>query len=367
MKVIKVSSIIIGSIIGAGFASGKEIFEYFAKYGIFSIIFIILLFIFFSLFINIYLTFGKQTKGLEYVHANKLLWKDRKLFNYNFNLFNIFLFFSFLILSSAMFTALISLMQTYFPYGNKYIYFSIALLITIILLYTSFSKLSSLSNFIVPLIILSLVLNVICSFESGNFSVNFKMSNILPLPFLTLLYTTQNTFFCSVIVTKLGKDLNKKEALLTSIIVAGVISLLILLGILCFLFNPKLSYADMPFAEVAISINPIFSVIFAIILLGSIITTYITSLTSLKEIFFTKKKHTSNALIILLIVLLGLFNFSNIIEFLYPLIGAFGLVYIYKVFSYTKSSFKFSFKKSHKEIHSTGKQTQNNSACQNNI
>ena len=166
MKVIKISSIIIGSIIGAGFASGKEIFEYFAKYGIYSLFFIIPLFIFFSFFIYIYLSFGQQTKGLEFKNANKLLCKDKKIFNIKFNLFNIFLFISFLILCSAMFTALISLMQTYFPYGHKLFYFIIAIIVTILLLNSSFNKLSSLSNFIVPLIILCLLLNVFCSFSS---------------------------------------------------------------------------------------------------------------------------------------------------------------------------------------------------------
>lgn len=356
MRVIKISSIIIGSIIGAGFASGKEIFEYFAKYGIYSLFFIIPLFIFLNFFIYIYLSFGQQTKGLDFKNSNHLLIKNKKIFNYNFNLFNIFLFISFLILCSAMFTALISLMQTYFPYGYKIFYFFIAILITILLLNISFNKLSYLSNFIVPLIILCLLLNVFCSFGSGNFCLYFGVSNILPLPFLTLMYASQNTFFCSVIISKLGKDISKKEKIGISLVVSSVLCLLILIGILCFLFNPKLSYADMPFAEVAIAINPIFSFIFAIILLGSIITTYITSLTSLKEMFYGKKKHTSNFIIILLIVLLSLFDFSNIIEYLYPLIGAFGLLYIFKVYEYTKvSMFNFSFQKSHKKVHSSSK------------
>lgn len=357
MKIIKISAIIIGSIIGAGFASGKEIFEYFAKYGIYSLFFIIPLFIFFSFFIYIYLSFGQQTKGLQFKNANKLLYQGKKIFNLNFNLFNMFLFFSFLILSSAMFSALISLMQTYFPYGHKLLYFLIAIIITILLLNISFNKLSSLSNFIVPLIIICLLLNVVCSFKSGNFCFNFGISNILPLPFLTLMYTSQNTFFCSVIISKLGKEVNKQEKIAISLIVSGVLSLLILIGILCFLFNPKLIYADMPFAEVAIAINPIFSFIFAIILFGSILTTYITSLSSLQEMFINKKKHTSNFIILLLIVLLGLLNFSNIIKYLYPLIGAFGLLYVYKVYVYTKASmFKFFLQKPHKKVHSTGKQ-----------
>ena len=49
MRLIKISFVIIGAKIGAGFASGKEIFEYFAKYGVYSLFFVIPMFVFFLL------------------------------------------------------------------------------------------------------------------------------------------------------------------------------------------------------------------------------------------------------------------------------------------------------------------------------
>lgn len=353
MKTIKISAIIIGSIIGAGFASGKEIFEYFAKYGIYSLFFIIPLFFLFSFFIYNYLKFGK----------NKNINKSKKILNINkklsikIDIYNAMLFICFLILCSTMFSGLIALFCTYFPYNLKLIYFFIAIIISVILLNIPFNKIDFISNIIVPLIIVCLILNVIRSFSSGNFCINFGVKNILPLPFLIILYASQNTFLCSIIISKLGEDLTKKQMILISIIVSFVLCLLIIFGILCFLFNPKLIYADMPFAEVAISVNPIFSVVFAVILFGSIITTYVTTLSSLQTFFSSKKKHVSNFIILVLIVLLSLFDFGKIIEYLYPIIGVFGIVYFVRILTNNNSlSFNFSLQKSNEEVHPTSKQ-----------
>lgn len=341
MKVLKTSFVIIGAVIGAGFASGKEIFEYFAKYGIWSLLFVIPLFFCMYFFFYTYLNFGSKQKDFNLKESNKYLCKSIKIFNKNINFFDICLFLTFLIHTSAMFSGLIALFSTYLPSGYNFIYFLISLIITLILLKTSFKSFKLLSNLVVPLIIICLILNVICSFNSGTFSTSFGITNVLPLPFLTIVYASQNTFFSSFIIIKLGKDLTKKEQHLTSILTAVILSILIIFGILCFMFNPKLAYSEMPFAEVAIAINPIFSFVFAIILLGSIITTHATCLTSLKEYFKGEKKYNNTFLMLVLVILLSMLNFGKIVKYLYPLIGAFGIVYFYKIYSYNTLQNKF--------------------------
>lgn len=334
MKVFKTSAVIIGAIIGAGFASGKEIFEYFAKYGILSLLFVIPLFFAIFFFVFTYLKFGENKQNFNLKQSNQILCKQIKIFNFKFNPFDVCLFLTFLIHSSAMFSGLIALFDTYLPSGYKLIYFFIALFITIILFKTSFKSFSIISNLVVPLIIFCIVLNVICSFNSGTFCYSFGINTLLPLPFLTIVYASQNTFFSSFVIIKLGNELNKKQRVLTSLIVSGILCLLITLGILCFMFNPSLAYCEMPFAEVAININPIFSIVFAIILFGSIITTHATCLTSLKEYFKGEKGYNNSFLMLVLIVSLSLLNFGKIVEYLYPLIGAFGIIYFYKIISF---------------------------------
>lgn len=334
MKVLKTVFIIIGAVIGAGFASGKEIFEYFAKYGVLSLLFVVPLFLCIYFFLFNYLKFGESYGNYDLKQSNKFLCKPRKFLKYNYNPFDIGLFLTFLIHTSAMFSGLIALFSTYLPSGYNWLYFIISLVVTIVLIKTSFKSFKLLSLMVVPLIIICLILNVICSFNSGTFATNFGITNILPLPILTIVYASQNTFFSSFIIIKLGKDLTDKERHLTSLITALVLCVLITHGILCFMFNPRLVYSEMPFAEVAISVNPIFSIIFALILFGSIITTHATCLASLKEYFKGEKKYNNTFLMLVLIILLSLFNFGKIVEYLYPLIGAFGIIYFYKIYTY---------------------------------
>ena len=341
MKIFKTSFVIIGAVIGAGFASGKEIFEYFAKYGICSLIFVIPLFFCIYFFLYTYLKFGENKENFNLKQSNKYLCHDFKLFNkIKVNPFDVGLFLTFLIHTSAMFSGLIALFATYLPSGHYAIYFLIALVVTLVLLKTSFNSFKTLSNLVVPLIILCLIVNVICSFNSGTFSTNFGITNILPLPFLTIVYASQNTFFSSFIIIKLGKDLNKKQRHLVSLLTSLLLCILITFGILCFMFNPKLAYSQMPFAEVAIAVNPVFSIVFALIIFGSIITTHATCLTSLKEYFTGDKKYNNTFAMLMLIIVLSLFNFGKIVQYLYPLIGAFGIIYFYKIYAFNKFEIK---------------------------
>lgn len=338
MKVLKTSLCILGSIIGAGFATGKEIFTFFAKYGVYSILFLIPLFFLFYIFNLVYLKFGSKFKNCDLQKTNRLLCKDKTILNLKFNFIDVIMFLTFLILSSAMFSAIVELLNTYLSFLPQIICYIFAILITYILIKCNLKILSNASNFLVPIIIFCILLTAFISFKTNSFATNFGITNLLPLPFMNIAYCAQNTLLSSFIVMQLGKDLNEKQQKATSFVVAFIITFLILIGILCFLLNPKLAYMDMPFAMIAISINPIFSLIYAVVLLFSVLTTYATTITSLKEFFKCKKSYNNDFFMIILILLLSLLNFGKIVDYLYPIIGIFGIIYFYKIFNYHAST-----------------------------
>ncbi len=363
MRLIKISFVIIGAKIGAGFASGKEIFEYFAKYGVYSLFFVIPMFIFFYWFTFICLKFGSKRTDYNIKNSNKQLSKNVMLFGKDINIYDTFFLLTFLILCSAMFSGMVSLFITYFGYVNKSILYLIVAVISIALINLSFTSLSTFSYYIVPLIILGIIINTIFTFQTNSFALSFGITNILPLPASTALYVSQNTFLASYVIIKSGSGLNNKQTHIVSFIVSFCLSLLMILGIFCFLFNPTLAYCEMPFAEISQCINPIFSYIFGFIIFSSIITTYATTLTSLKQFFPGDKKYNKKWQMLVLIVLLSLLHFGHIVKYLYPLIGVFGVIYIYKLNTVSKLSFEFSFNQANNAIHNAGQNTQNNRAC----
>ena len=146
MKVLKTSMLIIGSIIGAGFASGKEIFTFFAKYGVISLLFVVPLFFLIYLFNYVYLKFGSKFKNFDLKKGNHLLCKNKSFFKITYNPLNVIMFLTFLILSSAMFSALVALLQTYFVGLPKVLCFVISLVVTYILTKGNLKIFSRISN-----------------------------------------------------------------------------------------------------------------------------------------------------------------------------------------------------------------------------
>ena len=356
MKVFKIAFIIIGAKIGAGFASGKEIFEYFAKFGIKSLFFIPVLFFLFYFFTYTLLTFGSKLKKNNLKDANNLLIKSIKIRKKNFNIFDIFMFVTFLILSAAMFTGLVTLFQIYFPICSKWLMYVIVLILTFVMIKISFKTISSISYFIVPMIVIFIIINATFTFTPNSFTTSLGFANIITLPILTILYATQNTFLASFVIIKAGANLSPFERKKVSLIVSGVLCSLLTIGVLCFLFNPSLCHSSMPFAEISKEINPIYSYIFGFIIFSSILTTYATTITSLKEYFKNNQKY-SEYIMLALISFLSLIDFSHIIKYLYPIIGMFGFVYIYKAYITSNLSFKSFFKNTDNCIHTARKHT----------
>lgn len=328
MKELKLSFAIIASIIGVGFASGKEIFEYFAKYGLFSLLYLLPLFVCVFLFTKMLLKFGSQNYNVSPLECNKLLCKDIYIFKNKLNILNIVMFCTFLILSSAMFSGLIALLKTYFPFSKSLTVFAIVCGVSWIIIKLPYKSISKASYVLIPTLITLIIICAIYTFKGANLTSNFGEAHIMALAFKTPIYASGNLFLTSFMIIDYGKTLNNKEQTKVSLLVAIILCSLLTLGILCFMFNPQIAFSDMPFAEISLQISPIFSVVFGIIILLAIITTYATTTSSLKMYFNGSKKYNNHTSMLVIIALLSLIDFGTIVELLYPIIGVFGIYYL---------------------------------------
>ena len=329
MKELKISLIIIASVIGAGFASGKEIFEYFAKYGVCSLLYLLPLFSCVFIFTKTLLNFGSRNVCVEISECNKFLCKDINIFKKKINPLNVIMFCTFLILSSAMFSGLYALLKTYIPFGNSFIIFIIVFIFSWLIIKLPFKALSNISYMLMPAIIALIIICAISSFKATNYTANFGEINIISLALKTPLYASGNLFLTSFMVINFGKKLTTKQQNKVSLFVAIILCSLLCLGILCFVFNPKIAFSDMPFAEISFQISPIFSIVFGVIIFLAITTTYATTTSSLKQYFNGKKKYNNHFFMLMIIALVSLIDFGTIIEFLYPVIGMFGMCYLF--------------------------------------
>lgn len=322
MNIIKVSFLIIGTIIGAGFASGKEIYEYFVVYGNNCLFTLPILFISFFICIFLLLKIGQKTK-IKYIDE-----LNGKLFN-NKRIINIFTFFTFLILNSAMFSGFLNIIKIYFPNFNTIFAIFICILFTILLSNINLKLFTYLSFIIVPFMIILMIIND-CKILQLTSNISKSMLSIISI-LMPVLYVFQNVFLSSFVIVKSAKDLSNRQCVLTAILTSSVICFLI--GLSCIaLLKSDYGMSEIPFAESALSINSTFGYIYGLVLVCAIITTCISTLTTFKEFFNGKKFYENQFVMISLIVILGLFDFSFIVAYLYPIIGCIGFVYI--VFCY---------------------------------
>lgn len=323
MSTIKSACAIIGAIIGAGFASGKEIYEYFAKFGFASIFFMLPLFFCFYFFIKTLLDLGLKQNNIHITQINTNILATKN----SFPVFNAFMFITFLILCSAMNSAMVALIKTYIHNASLVLVYGIIIVASVWISRLSLNNLSRIATVLIPIIIAAIVF--CCVFCYTTDGLYLSTNNSILLAPMTVDYSAQNIFLSSLTIIEIGKASNKTQSKKIALTVSLILSVLVLMCILCFLTNPNLGEYNLPFVEIAKSISPAFSILFGFVMLFSVLTTYASSITSLKAYFNGNKKYNKPILMYALIVLLSLLNFGAIIEYLYPLIGIFGVIYIF--------------------------------------
>lgn len=309
-------ALILGATIGAGFASGQEIVTFFARFGFVSVFFVVLFCVIFAYCLNLLLSFSKNScynnlKNNCYLNsilsiiffmisANMLAGTNELLsdliFNFNFPLYSILiLFVSYLIINK----------------GLKFIF--------------------KINKIIVPIMILITILVCFLSFfvsPHSNVSVNFDIANLAMLLTSCVLYTFCNVLVVSKIVLKAGEKIeteNIKKVAIISSISLGTIVVLIILSLL--INDNSILFSNMPIVLLAFLINKNFGYLYSLIIFFSILTTLLATTYALT----CNHKKKSKLIIYAIIFALSLFGFENLIEYTYPIIGAIGVIIVYKL------------------------------------
>jgi len=326
--------VLIGTFVGAGFASGKEVFNFFTIYsfnGILSIfIFSFLLFLLINKCLNIKTTLQINSYN-EFI---LFLEKKYKFFNHKFFLFiiNIFLASSFYIVIAAL--------SSLFDYQ-----FNIAKLITItysiIICFLIFYKknikfIYIINSILMPILILFIIF--LCFFNINLNNINFSginnNSNIFTAIFMGLLYLSYNSLLLIPIIFDL-KITKKTNNLKISLIYSSVILLItFLINLLLLSFFDLIYNLELPILFISNSSIRIFSYFYFFIILSAIFTTMISSGYSF-IINFNKNNFKIKLIIFLLFsFIFCIFSFSSLINFLYPLFGLIGFVQLFLILSH---------------------------------
>ncbi len=338
----KIIFVIIGALIGAGFASGQEIYVFFYAYGIKGIIGIIIS----SILIGyiIYKTFKIIQKNDISTYKEFLeiiIGKDKKnLINILNIIINMFLLVTFFIMISGF--------GAYFEQQlgiNSLIGSVILSILCYIVFITSTRGIVKVSTIIVPFLIFFIIyigiqiLGIIDISKIQQYTINNNNSFIFILK--SILYSSYNSILLIPVLITLkdylkNNKINKYTSILITIIVA---SLSIVLFLILSKIDVNIENLEMPAVYLVSKISKTLAVIYGFIILSSIFTTSISIGNSFIQNICEKKKSYQHIALIMCIssVFVSKIGFSNLVQILYPFFGYLGIIQIVKIISRDKA------------------------------
>ena len=338
----KIVFVIIGALIGAGFASGQEIYVFFYAYGMKGIIGIIIS----STLIGyiIYKTFKIIQKNDISTYREFLeiiIGRDKKNLISILNIIiNTFLLVTFFIMISGF--------GAYFEQQlgiNSLIGSAILAILCYIIFMTSTKGVVKISTIIVPFLIFFIIyigieiLGVIDISKIQQYTIN--NNNSLMFILKSILYSSYNSILVIPVLMTL-KDylknsiINKYASILITVIVA---TLSMILFLILSKIDVNIEKLEMPAVYLVSKLSNILATIYGFIILSSIFTTSISVGNSFIQNICEKKKSYQHIALIMCItsVFISKIGFSNLVQILYPFFGYLGIIQIVKIVSRSKT------------------------------
>lgn len=329
-NILKVTFVIVGTIIGAGFASGQEILTFFNRYGIYGLIglafsiSLIGIIIYKTLKINLENNINTYQKFIENIIPDRFKENKILIFTIN-NIINIFLLISFNVMAAGF--------STYF-FQEFAIPKIIGSLIITIISYITFLKnlngIVKINTILIPILLTSIILLGIAKINSIQIVETSKNPKWI---ISSIVYASYNSISLIPILISLKKCIKtKKEAGLVSI--CATIIMLILSLVIYLLMNnywKEIKTIEIPIIYIASLLGSMAKYIYGALILIAIFTTAISAgYGFLNNTTKHRKDYLKMALIICIIsIFFGQLSFSNLISFLYPVFGYLGILQIF--------------------------------------
>lgn len=334
-NILVLTFLLLGSQIGAGYASGREIIGFFGDYSWFNIVLIGILFLGYALLLNAYGRVGKQLNAENVTDVTKAVFGKFSFLADGFLLMSLFA------CLSATIAGVDSVAEMTF---TSYSFPWLSILICVIVISIVSGGLKSVlkaSSFIVPTLITTMFVTLVYFLffgSHGQVDVASPTVTTMGLGVVSaFLYIGSNLTSSGTLLTQLGSKFDNKNIRWSTFLFALLFSMgagLILSSL--YLSSNAIFSADMPLAELALSINGSLGILFSVVLFMEIamsITAVSFSLTLWAKKYF-KSRFVAVSSIIIIGYIISRLGFGIIIDYIYPIEGLGGViagigVYIY--------------------------------------
>ena len=330
IEVISITLVIIGALIGAGFASGQEIFSFFYIYGKNGIYGILIMSILIGIFIYKSLKIIYQKQVYNYNDFLNLFIKNTKIRNVILWIVNVLLLVSFYIMVAGF--------GAYFEQeiGINIIIGSIVLnLLCVIVFFSNIKGVLKASNFIVPFLIFFIFFIGIKNIVQIRTIDFYQMKNNWILSML--IYNSYNFILLMPVLISLKKQITKEKNIKKVSILVTIIILILSISIFFLLLNAnikEIENQEMPIVYIISNYFNKYKKIYAFIVLASIFTTAISvGIGFLQNISKNSNSYPQFVLFMCITsLLMSNIGFSKLLNFIYPVFGYIGILQIVIIF-----------------------------------
>lgn len=320
----------IGLVIGAGFASGREILEFFNFKNREDFTGVILAAAVFSFIVYIILLKSKQYDTSDFFMFTELVSGKVGYFVKKFMF--LYMFAGFFVMLSAGGT----LFSMNFVCDKKFGIIFMTLLCFVVLVFDT-KGIEVLNSILVPIMIAGIIYICICSLISGTVSTFFDFT-FLKQNFLAsaVCYVSYNTINAGAVLVPYSKDMSVKE-IKTSAALSGII-----LGVLIFViwltqnvFFEAIYLSEFPMLDIAARQGEWQRRVYAAVLFMSICTTAVSCGYGVLSAFKINKKSEKILAVLILCLLAAPFaylEFSSLIAQVYSMFGYVGIIWLILLF-----------------------------------
>ena len=322
-EIFSIVLVIIGALIGAGFASGQEIYSFFYSYGVIGLIGIIITCSLIA--ITIYKSFKiiYQNKINNYDEFLKIFIKNEKVTKAINIVLNILLLVTFYIMIAGF--------GAYFEQEigiNKILGSAILAFMTAIVFFTSVKGVLKVSEYIVPVLLLFIVLIGGINLLDSHVEIDIPIAKNGWL-LSSVSYCSYNMILLIPVLISLRKQITKESNIKYIAIITGI--LMIIMSVMIYMLliksDVEISTLEMPIVYIIRTFFTKFKTIYAFIILSSIFTTAISiGIGFLQNISENKKSYTQFVIFMCITsLIISNFGFSKLVNFIYPIFGYIGI------------------------------------------
>lgn len=330
--IFQISAVFIGTIVGAGLASGKEITQFFASYGFMSFLGIILCGIIYIVIgsmvckLSVQFNLKSYNEFMNYVSPN-FLGKTTGIITTLF-----------LLSSSSIILAASGALLNQFLGLPKWVGMIIMGLFTIITLLKDTKGLVSINSFIVPCLITIII--TIFSLYIFFYKSIITVPHLMSIPYekqhwflSTILYTGFNLLSCTGVLVPLSKEIKSTKVLIKGVAIGSLILtiLCICINIMLMLNKPYIYQYEIPLLYIANRFGKPLQIMLLMIIWAEMFSTQVSDIYSISKTLDERFKIPFKKgifLVFLIIIPISQIGFGKLISILYPAFGVLSLIFL---------------------------------------